>query len=153
MIDDRYRAKLQATIEALRYWVPTISDSASIAETDSADYWRIDVSPHIANTCPFELILRTDGYHDLIVAGEASEDQPTDDLDPFVPLAQAISNGRVIQKIAHSAATQTPLSIETIVMLPKGSTWKRFRELDAASSVGIRNETVVETRHFLPYKR
>lgn len=152
-IDDRYRAKLQAAIASLEYWIPSIGDCAWIAETNDVAYWRVNVQPHVDGACPFELVIRSDGYHDMMIAGEGYEDQPTDDLDLFVPLAQAIADGDVTHRTYTSTATRMPLAVEIIVQLANGTTWRRRRELATGLSGDAPHETIARDHHFLPYKR
>lgn len=148
-IDDRYRARLQAAIASLRYWIPSISDTARIAETDGDDYWRINVEPTVAGACPFDLVLRSDGFHDLVIGGEVYEDMRTDDLDLFVPLACAIARGGVVRRHELSAATRMPLSVETEIRLDGGRVWRRRRRL---SDLCAGSETILAERHYLPYR-
>lgn len=152
-IDDRYRAQLQAAIAALRYWVPTISDAAHVTQSDGSAYWSLAAEPNAAGACPFELVLRTDGKHDIMIAGESYEDLPTDDLDMFVPLACAIARGDVIRRMTVTAATGTPVTIETIVNLDGGKVWRQTRDLPSARHPDAASEVLAEDRTFLPYKR
>lgn len=151
--DDRYRARLQAAITAVRYWIPSIADQAAIEETNGDDYWEIDIAPHVRGACPIELVLRSDGMHDLVIASETYEDLPTDNLDLFVPLLAAVSRGNVIRRVHTSAATRMPLAIETIVDLEKGNVWRRRRDIDAGLTGPAAGEIIIRDHHFLPYKR
>lgn len=152
-IDDRYRSKLQAAIASLEYWVPSITDCAWIAETNDEAYWRVNVEPHVAGACPFELVMRSDGYYDLMIASESYEDQPIDNLELFVPLAQAIANGDVTQRIYTSAATRMPLATETIVQLANGAVWQRRRKLATGLPSEPPHEAIARDHVFLPFKR
>lgn len=152
-IDDRFRSRLQAAIASLRYWIPSIADSAAITQTDADDYWEISIEPHTPGACPFELVLRADGKHDMMIASETYEDEPTEDLDLFVPFAQAIANGSVIRRIYTARATRTPLAIETIVELADGTSWQRRRDLETGLNGDLPHDVVVRDRHFLPYRR
>lgn len=151
IIDDRYRTKVQAAIAALEYWTTTISDAARITQTNSEDYWGIDCEPHVKGACPFELVIRTDGRHDLMIAGEAYEDLQTDDLDLFLPLASAIAAGNVTRRLRVSAATGAPFAVDTIVALGKDREWRGYRR--TSDDVGISGQGIASDRHFLPYQR
>lgn len=151
-IDDRQRAKLRATITSLEYWIPSISDVASIAETNCDAYWRINLEPQVAGACPFEFVIRADGYHDIMIAGESFEDQLTDDVELFVPLAQAIASGNVIRRIYTTAATRMPIAIETLVWLSNGGVWQRRRELVTGFGGPVHHNTIARDHSFLPYK-
>jgi hypothetical protein len=152
-IDDRQRAKLQAAIASFEYWIPSISECARIAATNDDAYWRVSIEPHVAGACPFELVIRTDGFHDMMIAGESYEDQPTDDLDLFVPFAQAIANGDVKHRIYTAAATRMPLAVETIVHLANGVDWRRRHELVTGLDGTLPHEAIARDRRFLPYER
>lgn len=147
--DDVYRSRLQATIAALKYWVPEIKDVASVMEETSHEYWKIIVAPHVDGACAFELLLRTDQKHDLFISGELYEDLPTESLDQFVPLVEAIAAGRIIQRREFARATGMPLSVETIIDVAAREPWRQKRMLASIPTAAI------ETRdhHFLPYRR
>ncbi len=152
-IDDRYRSRLQAVITSFEYWIPSISEVARIAEVNDDAYWRVDIEPLAAGACPFELVIRADGYHDMTIAGESYEDQPTDDLDLFVAFAQAIANGDVTHRIYTAAATRMPLAVETIVRLANGVDWSRRRELVTGLDDALPHVAIARDRRFLPYER
>ncbi len=152
-IDDRQRAKLRTAITSLEYWIPSISDAAWISQTNCDDYWRINVEPHIEGPCPFEIVIRTDGFHDIVIAGEAFEDQTTDDLDLFVPFAEAIASGNVIRRIYSTADTRMPVAIETSVNMAGGKSWHRRRELVSGFNGPVHHEAIAHDHAFLPYKR
>lgn len=152
-IDDRYRARLQAAIASLRYWVPTISDAAHITQSDGGTYWSLSAEPHISGACPFELVLRDDGRHDIMIAGESYEDLPTEDLDVFVPLACAIARGDVTRRITSTSATGIPISVETIIQLDGAKNWHKSRALLPPGQRLESGDAVVSDRRFLPYRR
>jgi len=152
-IDDRYRARLQTAIAALRYWCPSIADSANISETDAGEYWELEIVPHVKGACPFELVLRADGYHDMVIAGETYEDEATDNLDLFVPLAAAIARGDVVQRSHISAATGLTLAIETVVDMGNAGKWQRRRDVKTGLGGGALSDVLVRQRAFLPYQR
>jgi len=150
--DDVYRSRLQATIEELRYWIPSIADWARIEPSEAPASWKLSVEPRTAGAAPFELLLRTDRHYDLSVAGETFEDQPIDTLDLFLPLVSAISDGRIIQRRRLARFTGAPLSVETRIALGDGSVWSRLRTLSAGTAMRP-EEIEIRDRHFLPYRR
>lgn len=150
--DDVFRSRLQATIASLRYWVPAISDAARIEQIEGHDFWKLSVSPVVATAAPFELMLRTDQIFDISIAGETFEDQPITTLDLFLPLAEAIAGGRVILRETMCTATAVPLSLETRVTLAEGAVWSRLRTMPGSRLIGA-GETMVNDRHFVPYRR
>ncbi len=150
--EDVYRSSLQATIATLRKWVPAIAASARIEQTEGHDVWKLSVAPTVPAACPFELMLRTDQKFDLSIAGEIFEDQPVSSLDLFLPLIDAIAAGRVIQRETVSTATAAPLSLETRVTLANGAVWSKIRELPGGHAIHT-GDTLVQDRHFIPYRR
>lgn len=150
--DDVYRSRLQATIEGLRYWIPTVADVAHVSEREGDRFWKMSVTPAAANACPFELVLRTDQCHDLVIGGETFEDLPTKSLDAFVPLVEAIAEGRVMQCHWTSAATGTQTAVETIVTLSDGREWSSARMLTPLASDNP-DAVIASARHFVPYRR
>jgi hypothetical protein len=149
--DDVFRARLQAAIASIVYWKPQIADVAKIEETNAPEYWKINVTPHVANACPFELMLRADQKYDLMVAGEAVEDQDIDDLGLFLPLVDAIASGKVVQRISVSQMTGIQHVIETLVFMPGGKVWQQKRQLTETLPPQSTLETQV--RQFLAYRR
>ena len=154
--DDTIRSRLQSTIASLRYWVPSIADAARVDETERSGFWQISVTPKIAGACPFELILKTDrssGRFDCVIGGEVYEDRDLASPDEFLPLVEAIADGRVIQRRWLSTATGVLCGVETIVTLGNGRTWQQLRETaPAAADVGG-DAVEHRDRHFLPYRR
>jgi hypothetical protein len=151
--DDAFLARLQATIASLRYWVPTIADTARVEELDTPDSWKLASTPNASAACPFELLLRGDQRYDILIAGEAFEDLPIDSLDMFVPLVEAIADGRVVQRAASSAATGTEYWIETAISFRSGEQWCQ-RRITAPLAPGAEEaDLIVTERHFLPYRR
>lgn len=148
---DVFRARLEATIASLRYWVPTIADTATASETAGEGYWRIAVAPHVAQACPFALMLRADQMYDLVIAGETFEDRPISALDMFVPLATAIAEGRVVRRQTYAAASGRLIAEETIVDLGNGGILREVRPQPGPNPGEC--EVVVRDRHFLPYRR
>ncbi|MCB1520379.1 MAG: hypothetical protein KDJ37_07375 [Hyphomicrobiaceae bacterium] len=157
--DDRYRAKLQAIIASFEFWVPSIADVATIRETNAADYWRLSIMPRQPGACPFELVLRADGQHDIMIADQIFEDLPTTDLDVFLPLAVAIAEGRVVRRTWSTAGTRTPVATDTIVTPADRDIWRQRRVIHSAGSVAATVNTtadidlIAEDIHFLPYRR
>ena len=154
--DDTIRSRLQSTIASLRYWVPSIADAARVDETERPGFWQISVAPKIAGACPFELILRTDrssGRFDCVIGGEVYEDRDLASPDEFLPLVEAIADGRVIQRRWLSTATGVLRKVETIVALANGKTWRQVRAVPTAAADADTDAVEHRDRHFLPYRR
>lgn len=149
--DDVFRARLEATIASLRYWVPTISDTAAVHETAGDSYWKLAVMPHVAGACPFELMLRADQHYDLVLDGERFEDRPIESVEMFVPLVTAITDGRVIKRSANAAESARLLTVDMIVDLGDGKSWRAGRTIAAAASRFA--EPLITDRRYLPYRR
>lgn len=142
--DDVYVQHLQGTIEGLRYWVPSIADVAHIAEESGTGYWHLQVAPRSPGGCPFELLLRHNRRFDAVMAGQSYEERPVATLSLFLPLAQSIIDGRVIQRRWISTQTGALRAIETLVLLPDGASWRDGQTDEVSES---------RDRHFLPYRR
>lgn len=151
--DDVYRSKFNSTVESLRYWVPSISDAARAEEASSPDYWKLSVTPHVEGACPFELLLSMSQMYDVMIAGEIYEDIPVTSLDLFVPLAEAISEGRVIQRRYVSPMTGTVREVETIVTLADGKVWRKGHLNEAVAAAIAPGSAETIDRAFLPYRR
>lgn len=151
--DDVFRSRLQSTITGLRYWAPSIADAARLEETETSDYWRILVTPRVASACPFELILHADQHFDLSIAGETYEGRPIDTFEWFIPFADAVADGNVVQRRWISRVTGLEQSVETVVMLAGGAIWREgngeLRRMPSLDDDG----TELRERRFLPYRR
>ena len=145
MQDDVYRHTLQGTIEGLRYWVPSMSDVAHVSEGGGPEYWHLSVAPKTPGGCPFELLLRHDQHYDMVLAGQSYEFLAVQSLAAFLPLAQAIIDGRVVQRRWLSTQTGVVKGIETLIELPDGRVWRE--------GFGGSDDSASHDHHFMPYRR
>jgi hypothetical protein len=148
--DEAYRSRLRATIASIRYWAPQITDAAKVEESETPEYWKLAVTPHVPGACPFELILRADRHYGIVVGSETFEDLPIESFDGFLPLVEAIAAGRLIQRRWSSAATGLDEAIETIITLGNSAEWRRGTGLDR---LGEEAGLVRRDHHYLPYRR
>ena len=151
--DDVFRSRLQATITALRYWAPSIADAARVEETEAGDYWKLIVTPMVPSACPFELILHADQRYDIAIADETYESRPIDSFDWFLPFAEAIAEGNVVQRHWISRLTGLERSVETLVTLPNGGIWRESRGANHRMPTLDDDGTELRERRFLPYRR
>jgi hypothetical protein len=149
--DDVFRSRLLATIESLRYFVPSVADVAHSEEQGDSSYWKVSIIPNTAGACPVELILHSTQRYDVMIADEAYEDREIISLDHFLPLLEAISDGHVIERTWYSLTTGAKIARETLVTLTKGAPWQDASGLDAVR--GQEDALRREDRHFLPYRR
>lgn len=152
MSDDAFISRLQATIAALRYWVPAISDAARVEERDADGSWQVSVRPLFKAACPFTLALSSDRTWGLAINGVSYDKQPIETLEMFQPLVEAISEGRVVHRRWLSAKTGLETCVETIVDLGGGQTWtgEHFTSTILPAADG---DLICEDHHFLPYRR
>lgn len=136
---------VEATIEQIRYWVPTVADVARVVEAREGDSWLLSLEPNLSSACPVAVALRQSGRFDISIAGETYEDRVLESLEHLVLLLERISDGHVIQRRWVSAATGQPHSIETLVIMGPDRLWREGQEADASAE---RHD-----RHFLPYRR
>jgi hypothetical protein len=151
--DDVFRSRLQTTITALRYWAPSVADAAHIEEDETADYWKLGVAPAVPAACPFELILHADQRYDLAIAGETYESRPIESFDWFVPFAEAVAGGNVVQRHWISRLTGLERAVETLVTLPGGRIWQAGRGSSQRMPTLEDDGTELRERRFLPYSR
>ena len=150
---DVYRSRLQTVVESLRYWIPSVADAARVEEMESPGYWKMIVTPRVSGACPFELLLRTDRRFDIMIGGETYEDLEMMPFEEFLPLAEAISQGRVLQRRWVSTATRALREVETLVTFAKGKVWSQSRIEKAVADHVPRDAAERQDRHFLPYRR
>jgi hypothetical protein len=151
--DDVFRSRLHSTITALRYWAPSIADAAHIEEAETGYYWKIIVTPALAQACPFELILHFDQRYDLAIGEETYEALPIETFDVFLPFVEAVAGGRVVQRHWISRLTGMERSVETLVTLPGGGIWREGRGEDHLMPSLDDDGTELRERRFLPYRR
>jgi hypothetical protein len=151
--DDVFRTQLQTTITVLKYWAPSVADTARIEETETGGYWKMAVVPHLAHACPFELILHFDQRYDLAVGAETYESLPIESFDIFLPFVEAIARGDIVQRQWISRLTGLERSVETLVTLAGGGIWREARgEVHGMPSLDD-DGTELRERRFLPYRR
>ena len=143
--DETLTHGIHATIEGLRYWVPSIADLAYISQSESPESWTLSVKPKVEGACPFELRLRHDGTYDISLAGQTYLARPVTGLAMFEPLINAIIEGRVVQRHWISSQTGALRAIETLITLPNGQVWRDGGVVPAGCES--------RDRHFLPYRR
>lgn len=153
MSHDVYRSRLQTVVESLRYWIPSVADAARFEEMESPEYWKMSVNPRVAGACPIELLLRSDRRFDIIIGGEIYEDLEMIAFEDFLPLVEAVSQGRVLQRRWVSTATGALREVETIVTFANGKVWSRTRIEKAVADKIPREATQRQDRHFLSYRR
>jgi hypothetical protein len=152
--DDLFRSHLQTTLTALKYWAPSIADAARIDEAETGNYWKLGVEPHLANACPFELILHFDQRYDIAVGAEAYERLPIESFDLFLPFVEAIAEGRVVQRRWLSRLTGLERSVETLVMLSGGGIWREARGAMMTALPSLDDDgTELREHRFLAYRR
>lgn len=150
--DDAFLSRLQATIAALRYWVPSVSDTARIEERDAGGTWELVVRPLFKAACPFTLKLASDHTWGLAINGVTYDGQQIETLDIFVPLVEAISEGRVVHRRWLSANTGAETKVETIIDLGNGRIWSGEHHRPGPSGSSPL-EVVRRDHHFLAYRR
>lgn len=151
--DDVFRSRLQATITALRYWAPSIADTARLEQAETSDYWKIAVAPAVASACPFELILHADQRYDLAIADESYEGRPIESFELFLPFVEAIAEGSVVQRRWVSRLTGLERSVETLVTMANGGIWRDSRGEYHRMPTLEDDGTELRERRFLPYRR
>jgi hypothetical protein len=151
--DDVFRSQLQTTITVLKYWAPSVADTARVDETETGNYWKMAVAPRLAHACPFEIILHFDQRYDLAIGAETYESLPIESFDVFLPFVEAIAKGDVVQRQWISRLTGLERSVETIVTLASGGIWREARgEVHGMPSLDD-DGTELRERRFLPYRR
>ncbi|MBN8910981.1 MAG: hypothetical protein J0H65_02790 [Rhizobiales bacterium] len=136
---------VEATIEQIRYWVPTISDVAHTVEAREGESWLLSLEPHLATACPVAVALRQTGRFDISLAGETYEDRALETLDQLVLLLERVVDGGVIQRKWVSMATGAAQGLETHVHLGPGLVLRNGPAPDG--------DAECRDRHFLPYRR
>jgi hypothetical protein len=151
--DHAVRSRVEATVESLRYWVPTIADVARATESQSPGYWRLAMEPNVAGACPFEMTLHDDQHFDLVLGSEFYEDRVLSSLEILLPVLQSVTEGRIVQRRWFSSATGAERAVETIITLADGSVWRDGRTNETVAAAIPREATERHDHVFLPYRR
>lgn len=156
--DDVYRARRALTIAELSAWTGFVADVASVEYGSIDGAWRIAMTPRCSTACPVELLLRDDQKFDLRIGSETYEDRPIESLDAFLPLLQAIADGRVVTRRTLSALTGLLRETETFVYVAPSNTFHgRLGSPDGRSLPpplpGEANGLEIRELHYVPYRR
>lgn len=150
--DDVYRSKLSTVFNNLLAATRPLADVADITHDQTSQFVRLSMLPTARGACPVEIMIRADQLYDIQIGTEFYEDCPIERLDHFDAVIAAIISGDVIQRRAISTATGTQRSIETIVTLPDGKTWRK-RHVHGPAPANTEAATVFLDRRFVPYRR
>lgn len=150
---DVFRSRLEAAVASLSYWAPTIKDAARVEMSDEPSAWRMTVTPHLATACALELVIRADQLYDITIGGETYTGREIESLERFVPLAEAIADGRVIQRRWVTPSTGAEHSLATIITLADGSLWQGERSNAAIARLIDRDACLTVTHTFPAYHR
>lgn len=149
---DVYRTQLDHTIAALKAWMGFITTVASVEISGDLEAWRLAIHPSMRQACPLELMLRGDQHYDLLIGPETYEDKPVINLDIFIPIIEAVTEGHVITRHWRSAGTTLERSVETIVGSPRAVIWRAERLTPLATLIDP-EECVSDDHYYLPYRR
>lgn len=150
--DDAYRREIDAVIAELEARAAAFEAVTEMLVERNALYWRMAIAPYVPGACRFELVLRSDRRFDVVIGGETYEDRQVDRFDLFVPLLEAVSEGRVITRHWLQAGTGALHTIETIVDLG-GISFTAERRIAPPTSRATRETCIARDRHWLPYRR
>lgn len=151
--EDVFRSRLEATVASLSYWAPTIKNAARVVMRDEVSSWRMTVEPHLRAACALDLAVHASQTYDVTIAGETFKGLPVGSLDIFLPLAEAVAEGRVVQRRYETPATGALHTIETIVPLQGGREWRAERINEPIARLVSREECLQLDHRFPPYHR
>ncbi|MGE5512829.1 MAG: hypothetical protein ACM31O_16435 [Bacteroidota bacterium] len=152
LADDAFRAQLRQIVGQLRSWAAAQAGAARIQESEGETFWRLHAAPAADNACPFELILHHDRHFDLAAGPEVYERMPTEDLELIPPLVEAIAAGRVIRRTWVSRNTGAVRSVETIITLEDGRTWRRERLNEPLARAIGAEDCEAHDHQYAPYR-
>jgi hypothetical protein len=152
LANDNFRQNLQEAISALEEWAKQLGPSAHVERSKDDTNWRMRLVPPVRNACPCQLILRPDQRFDITIGGETYESLPIASPSLFLPLLQAVVAGNVVMRHWVSSTTGLEYSVETLVSLPDGTSWRGERRNPLAPEPFELN-LECESHHYLPYFR
>ena len=150
--DAAYSSMLDQTIASLKAWTGFVADVARVEDDSDESAWRLSLTPQSPRACPIAIVLRLDRSYDLRIAGETYEGRPIASLDLFLPLIDAIAEGRVLTRRVFSATTGLPHGVSTVVTLADG---RVLEEKHHCQPGFVKTDSATEIRdtHYLPYRR
>jgi hypothetical protein len=149
---DTFRHTLQETISALEEWAQQMGPAAQVERSTDETNWRLRLLPPVRNACACELILRRDQRFDITIGEESYQGLPIASPSLFLPLLQAVAAGDVVTRHWVSSTTGLEYSVETVVSLPDGSTWRGERRNPLAPEPFEPN-LECEAHYYVPYFR
>ena len=150
--NDAFRSELHAAIRDIGAWADGLTDVARVEISETAEHWRLRLSPHAASACPVEIVLSGDQTYDVMVSQETYEGRPLDSLAEIPRLLAAIAEGRVITRHWMTTATAARHSIATVIEMADGGVWSGERNDDIIGRISGRDACAVRDRHYLPYR-
>jgi hypothetical protein len=148
-----FRREFEGATGQLTTWAEHQRDAADVEFERSHDFWRLKLTPHVANACLIELILhRATQSYDLQIGSESWEGLRITALDAFQPILEAIVAGFVVTRSFHAVSSHALLRVETTIESSRGAAVC----LDRTTVMGQRlcgPEMIIRDRHWLPYRR
>jgi hypothetical protein len=151
--DDVFHRHIAEATADLAQWGKEMAPFAEIVVTGKPAYWAMTVKPRITGACPFELLLRSDQFYDIVIAREVYEDRPIEDAGIFPILVRSIACGDVERRLVSSCLTGMLQSIETLVVLGDGLQWSANRDIIKPAARAPEDLTEIKTLRFVPYCR
>lgn len=147
---DHFDRQFDDLVAAFEAWAERLRGVAEVSAERSSAFWRLRAEPHLQAACPVELIVHRNQTYDIMIGAEAYEGLTLESPDALLPLLDAVADGRACTTMRRSAATDTLLEIETILMPTSAPIWRRSRNILTYAG-GC--EAVTTTRHYPPYRR
>ena len=93
-----------------------------------------------------------DQRYDLAIAQESYERLPIESFEIFLPFAEAVADGSVVQRRWISRFTGLERCVETLVTLANGYIWREARGEPHLMPTLEDDGTELRERRFLPYR-
>lgn len=149
--EDIYRKQRNRFKADLEAWAGEMADCAQISYGAVGDGWTISSQPAVPSACSFEIVMRPDQKFDAQIGGQMYEDLAFEHVD-LPRVVHAISEGRVTTRHWVSVVTGYAYSIETIVDLGGGDTWRVQTPISKAPPAEDEDLMALATA-FVPYRR
>ncbi len=149
---DVFNRTFDDTTAAIDAWLVTLAGEATVEREKAGDYWRVGLRPHQRSACPVELLLSRQQVFDCDIGPESVAGQPITDLTLFLPMLQAIVDGRVVLRRWSAQATGSELVRELIVDVRPGQNWS-MRRLVRAGTAATEASAVARDQVYVAYRR
>lgn len=151
--DDVFRNRVRDVCQTLEQWCEGRKDVARITRETGAGFWRLAAVPGAAQACPVEVVIHHAAQTiDLGIGRESCTGLGVEVLERLPALFAAVEAGLAIERCWHSALTELPLAVDTLVPAGDGETWLHRRVLGRGRTFD-EHDAIASDHRYTPWRR